>query len=77
MVFLFSLFKAGLILNLQMSFTKKIITSQYNDFVPPNRTALRCFEESENSLLKKALFTEIHVGQYIVHGVYENGLYGF
>lgn len=52
-------------------FYEKIITSQYNDFVPPNRTALRCFEESGNSLLKKALFTEIHVGQYIVHGVYE------
>jgi len=52
-------------------FYKKIITSEYNDFVPPNRTALRCFEESDNPFLKKALFTEIHVGQYIVHGVYE------
>jgi hypothetical protein len=52
-------------------FYEKILKSPYNNFVPPSKSAISYFVESENTFLKKALFTEVHIGQYIVHGVYE------
>lgn len=52
-------------------FYEKIYTSPYNDFVPIKEKAVKYIEKNKNSIMAKAYFSEIHIGQYITHGVFE------
>ena len=52
-------------------FFKKILKSPYNDFVPLKTNAIKFIEKNKNPLITKVYFSEIHIGQYITHGVFE------
>ncbi|WP_445730729.1 O-antigen polymerase [Mariniflexile sp.] len=51
-------------------FYTNIFNAQYNEFVPANEKVIKFIEEN-NNLLSHICFTEIHMGQYIIHGVFE------
>lgn len=51
-------------------FYSKIFDSQYNRFTPPQKEAVKFIQEN-NNILGHAYFSEIHLGQYITHGVFE------
>jgi hypothetical protein len=55
------------------SFYEKIYTSPYNDFVPVKKEAMDFISINGNNIISKAYFSEIHIGQYINHGVFEMG----
>jgi hypothetical protein len=48
-----------------------VFESEYNDFVPPNNEAVEFIQSHKNSILSHLFFSQIHIGQYIVHGIYE------
>lgn len=48
-----------------------VFESEYNDFVPPNNAAVEFIQSDKNSILSHLFFSQIHIGQYIVHGIYE------
>ena len=52
-------------------FYSKIFSSQYNEFVPPTEDAINFIHKNRNNILSDLCFSEIHLGQYIVHGVFE------
>lgn len=51
-------------------FYYEIFNSQYNELTPAKEEAIK-FIQNNNNILGKAFFSEIHLGQYITHGVFE------
>ncbi|TXG37151.1 O-antigen polymerase [Seonamhaeicola maritimus] len=51
-------------------FFSKIFNSQYNEFIPPKQEAIKFIQEN-NNILGHVYFSEIHLGQYITHGIFE------
>ncbi len=52
-------------------FYTEIFNVEYNDFVPPKPSLVHYIKNNEDNILSNFYFSQIHIGQYIVHGVYE------
>lgn len=64
----------GRIMKQNDEFYKEIFTSRYNELVPPKKDVIKKIVENDNEIIRKLYFSEIHVGQYITHGVFEMDL---
>ena len=53
------------------NFYERIYKSPYNDFVPVKKKAIDFISKNGDNIISKAYFSEIHIGQYITHGVFE------
>jgi len=52
-------------------FYQEMLNSHYNDFLPPSEKAIEFLGETDESLYKRLYFSELHIGQYVTHGVFE------
>lgn len=74
---IFGVFISNLILkeraqeNEQKKFLEKIYTAPYNDLLPLKSNTKEFLIKNKNPWIVNTTFTLVHVGQYIVHGVYE------
>jgi hypothetical protein len=53
------------------NFYERIYKSEYYNFVPIKKQTVKFLDQNKNNFLAKIYFSEIHIGQYITHSVFE------